>query len=580
MKTAKDIRFYIYLAACALGVFLLLPVLFRFIAPAPAYPVTELTGEWYVERGEMNMEGVPRTGIITTPILAGESVLVSHTLPDETVPDACVLLVTEHALMRAYVGGVQVYSYEDFEPGVLTPVEAHLIRMPEDYAGKELSVVLIAAENNAFQVLQPVFTGNHDDLNALQYSRQTYGTLYGVFLVCYGLMLFVLSIYLARYVKRNLRILFSALISLFGGIAVLGASGFFTYAFYDPVVNNVIGLVALYLIPAAVTGLFVSLRQGLVRKAFIAVTIFNVMWAILTFILYSSPDRYVPLSFHLTFFRRLVIAETVLAAALFAYDYFLFLKKGTDFFVRIDARRAPLAEIALFTGACVLTGVTCLDVLFLRGFAGQRVDGVFGSGVTLPMLGLLFFDACVIQNYFIFAAEHLGETNRNRKLNEIAYSDPLTGLSNRAHCELMMRELDETNANFSMVNMDVNGLKIINDTLGHSEGDRFLKGFGQILKIFFKNADLVGRMGGDEFVVILKDIGLLEAKDRMDALTALLYKMNKSESTFKYEASYGVADSREIAIGKKSAEVYRLADERMYEMKREVHARRGGNGRD
>ena len=87
-------------------------------------------------------------------------------------------------------------------------------------------------------------------------------------------------------------------------------------------------------------------------------------------------------------------------------------------------------------------------------------------------------------------------------------------------------------------------------------------------------------MGGDEFVVILKDIGLLEAKDRMDALTALLYKMNKSESTFKYEASYGVADSREIAIGKKSAEVYRLADERMYEMKREVHARRGGNGRD
>ena len=580
MKSGKDIRYYIYIVSCVFCLVLLLPVVLFVLQKKTVYPVSSLTDGWNAERGEIRMENVSRTGILSSPIRAGDSVLLTHPLPAQEVPDACVHITTEYALLRVFVDGVQVYSYDEYEPGTMTPVETHVIRLPDDYAGRELSFMLVATRNNAFYALQPVLCGNMDDLEQRISNRVTYGVLYGLFLTIYGIMLFILSVYLLRRVKQNLRLLFSALVLFFGGLCVLAYSGFFDYVFYSPLKNNEIGLAVLYLLPASVSGLFVSLRKGLVKKLLVLLTIFNVVWALMTFALYSSATRFFSLAYHLTFFRRLVLAETLLCAALFAYDYHMCRKKGSEFFERTDVRRLPFAEIALFTGACAVTLCECADIVVFRAYAGGRLDGMLGSGITLPMLALLFFAACILQCYYVFAAEHLGETSRNRKLNEIAYTDPLTGHSNRAHCELVMNELDATNAEFCMINMDVNGLKIINDTLGHAEGDRFLKGFAQILKIFFKSADLIGRMGGDEFLVILKNTSLSEATDRMDALTVLLHKMNRSESAFKYEASYGIAHSREIVIGKKSTEVYRLADERMYEMKRIVHAKRGGSGRD
>ena len=580
MKTGKDIRYYIYIASCVLCLVFLLPVVLFALQKKSTYPVSVLTDGWNVERGEIRMENVSRTAILSSPIRAGDSVLLTHPLPAEEVPDACVHITAEYALLRVFVDGIQVYSFDEYEPGTMIPVETHVIRLPEGYAGKELSFMLIAAQSNAFQSLQPVVCGNQDDLEQRTFNRKTYGTIYGIFLTVYGIMLFVLSVYLLRHVRQNLRLLFSALVLFLGGLCVLSYSGFFDYVFYSPLKNNEIGLVALYLVPGALSGLFASLRRGLTRRLLIVLTVFNVLWALLMIILYSSKNRFYPLSYHLSFFRLLVIAGTVLCGALFAYDYYLSRKNGTEFFERTDVRRLPFAEMALFTGACAVSLCECIDVVLFGAFGGGRLDGLAGSGISLPMLALLFFAACLLQCYYVFAAEHLGETSRYRKLSEIAYTDPLTGHSNRAHCEVVMNELDATNAEFCMINMDVNGLKIINDTLGHAEGDRFLKGFAQILKIFFKNADLIGRMGGDEFLVILKNTTLTEATDRMDALTVLLHKMNRSESAFKYEASYGIAHSREIVIGKKSAEVYRLADERMYEMKRIVHARRGGSGRD
>ena len=122
--------------------------------------------------------------------------------------------------------------------------------------------------------------------------------------------------------------------------------------------------------------------------------------------------------------------------------------------------------------------------------------------------------------------------------------------------------------------MDVNNLKKINDTMGHADGDRFLRGFAQILNIFYKNALLIGRMGGDEFVVILKNTDLETGAARAQALEAALHKINRGGGPFIYEASYGVAHSFEVRSGK-AADVYNLADSRMYEMKNIVHKRKG-----
>jgi diguanylate cyclase (GGDEF)-like protein len=83
-----------------------------------------------------------------------------------------------------------------------------------------------------------------------------------------------------------------------------------------------------------------------------------------------------------------------------------------------------------------------------------------------------------------------------------AATDELTGLKNRRGVELAIESRRERQATFSLIFLDLNGFKKINDVHGHVVGDEVLKHFASELREQFRAADVVGRWGGDEFVVI------------------------------------------------------------------------------
>lgn len=99
------------------------------------------------------------------------------------------------------------------------------------------------------------------------------------------------------------------------------------------------------------------------------------------------------------------------------------------------------------------------------------------------------------------------------------YHDHLTDLFNRRFYEEQLAKLDtKTNLPITLMMSDVNGLKLINDSFGHSMGDELLKKAAEIMKKGFRTEDIVARLGGDEFVIILPKTGADQAEKIIQSL--------------------------------------------------------------
>ena len=105
-------------------------------------------------------------------------------------------------------------------------------------------------------------------------------------------------------------------------------------------------------------------------------------------------------------------------------------------------------------------------------------------------------------------------------LQELSYKtehDPLTGLSNRRVFERMLdQEIERSRRNktpLSLAILDLDNFKAINDTYGHLKGDEVLIDFGELLSRGSRRYDLVARIGGEEFVIVMNDTTLIEANN-------------------------------------------------------------------
>jgi diguanylate cyclase (GGDEF)-like protein/PAS domain S-box-containing protein len=91
-----------------------------------------------------------------------------------------------------------------------------------------------------------------------------------------------------------------------------------------------------------------------------------------------------------------------------------------------------------------------------------------------------------------------------KRLEEMSHRDPLTGCYNRRHLEAQRGELERPTARWAGLVFDLDDFKAINDTYGHEEGDRVLRGFAHFLSRHHRPEDLLVRTGGDEFVLLVR----------------------------------------------------------------------------
>jgi len=168
---------------------------------------------------------------------------------------------------------------------------------------------------------------------------------------------------------------------------------------------------------------------------------------------------------------------------------------------------------------------------------------------------------------------------QSEALRTMAIRDELTALYNRrGFLELggqQLRLADREGRSMALVFADVNGLKQINDELGHEQGDQVIRDAAAVLEQVARAADLVARLGGDELVVLASGL-LPENLAAFDArLAAAIDQHNThAERPYKLSMSFGVA--YRAACAKTSLEeLVAEADQRMYVQKRERRMQRG-----
>ena len=127
--------------------------------------------------------------------------------------------------------------------------------------------------------------------------------------------------------------------------------------------------------------------------------------------------------------------------------------------------------------------------------------------------------------------------------------------------------LDNSEKKHALLMIDVDNFKKLNDTLGHQAGDEFLIKLAHTLKDNFRKQDVVGRIGGDEFWVLMRDI---ESVDQVLQKSRELYDivMQLCEGYKKISLSGSMGISFYPQDGRKLDELYEKADKALYEAKR------------
>ncbi|WP_026496295.1 GGDEF domain-containing protein [Butyrivibrio sp. WCD3002] len=563
------LRDYLHINVWLLPIILiLLPIALTFfgssyLSTPNEYYNIQLDSGWSVSHGDYHYEDVHLKNFNLGQTKKGDIVTMTNVLPDTSVPAAAIMFRSILSAVSVSINGEKVYEYgQDYaDRNLILPKHYNYISIPDNAIGKTVEISFFVTEDNAFSGISPVYYGNLFEIERSYLQSKRLDLFIGVFLCLFGFMLLTLSSYLFMYHGQDLSLIFSSVISLNLGSYILCYNDLFNFIGDNDFYFCVMEYVTLYSIPFSIIVFLVSTHPELntrLAKIFISI---NILFPLITLILQLI--NVVHINYFVSILHILAILEAAILLPRLVMNIFrqYRTRKDSPEYAGMTSDSILILGLVVFIFCCV---IDIAKYNFFNEFGG---GGVAYTNITFMNLGALCFVMSLFVFYFYHGIEHINAAYVKEHLEGLAYTDPLTGLMNRAKC---MQYMATVRGNYALISIDMDNLKPVNDTLGHLEGDRMIRCFADILKQAFYGSALIGRTGGDEFLVAIENPEPEICEKLIDKMETLMAVFNDTDKKIKLSASCGFAYSTEPKLTDANS-VFILADTRMYRIKEQHH---------
>lgn len=490
---------------------------------------------------------------IPRKLALGDTLVFERILSDTLSPHPVLRFKTYHSIVEVIAADERVYSFGlDYSGSGFVGSGFHYAFLNRKALGQKLTVKIIPTEKDPFTVM-PDFdvlpeNGALTDYNA----NHMLTVVVGVFLVLLGVIAVLATLSLAFLGVVHTHFMMIGFLSLLLGLWSLCNMMVMQIFSVDFAFNTLIEYVTLYLAPIPLCAFLLNMRQNSIGKngtigLKILMAVDFVFFAVASLLHWLDAVHYKDCLgiFHLY----------VLCGFIYLGSFTLKKKKKLD-----------LSGKLLSWGVFIFAVIALLDLIRYNVIRSFLYSVTFLSETWIP-LGILVFVMFLVASYLVNLHKIITDKAEKDVLAAMVYVDSLTGLFNRAKCQQIFDILDKVVADYAIVSIDMNGLKFVNDKYGHGMGDELLKAFADVFKTAFAGVGTAIRMGGDEFLAIVRAEHLDDIEPALQRME-MLQKASAVELPIPLEVACGVARRSECGDGPVLAEnVYSLADDRMYDRK-------------
>lgn len=530
----------------------LLTIFVQYVTQNIRADATDLNQGWNVWINDTLYADVNLDKLLFPMTQAGDKVVLTRKLPETDYLQTTLQFHSNQSVVHIYLDGEIICEYGSAYHAQHKMVGSGYLwaALPEDCANKEIRIELEVTEDEAFNYINPIYLEQTQSIYYNLIASNLVTAFVSAFLFCAGCISIVIAIAMYYSDKRMKVLAWIAFFTISVSQWMLAYSRLIQLLTKNFHLISQLEYLSLYFAPVCMLGFIHDMVTG--KK-------FQRIIEILSTIYGGGITGLIVLNYtNVAHFSTTVGIFHIMGLILIIFAVV----------INILCRRRDVSQAnRMFLFGLIMLALFGLAEV-IRYWFGKLGPLWFGARQSFLPIGLLFFVICMIMSFFIKMMERVAANMERKTLLEMAYTDSLTNIKNRAVCEEVLGQYELSEKPVTIINMDLNLFKKVNDTYGHAVGDELLMRFAQILQNTFDGVGQVGRMGGDEFIVIMdyRERQLVE-----QIMQELIYRVQEanlvSGRPYDMSVSYGIADNAGDT-GITAWKVYEQADMNMYEYKK------------